>query len=222
MPKSETLSKLTPGDEVSDLHHRKAAYKHQGEFPCLILHSSGAELLCFSSIPGGVRCCCSLLLPVCVSPFHCSTPFTCTTRWWTWDRSTGFGMLVITRSAACALRSSLHSGARIWMLLLLLWSVDASSRSSWTRYITFCTGVPGRAELDWKAASQADGCVFMELCAIAVTYILVLQKAGRNTKMLCLPPSWTAFPVPHAAYVCSARSGRGTLYLTESQNSFFL
>lgn len=188
MHKSEAFSKLAPGDEMSDLHHREAAYRHQGEFHCLILHSSGAELLCLSVL-GGVRCCYSLLVPVCISPFHCSMPFTCTTRWWTWDRSTGFGMPVIMHSAACVSRSSLLSGARIWMLLLLLWSVDASSRSSWIRYTTFCTGVGGRAELSWKAASQADGCVFMELCAVAVTYILVLEKAARNTKMLCLPPS---------------------------------
>lgn len=98
---------------------------------------------------------------LCLSPFLYSMPFTSTMRSWTWDRSTGFGMPVITRSAACALRSSLRSGARIWMLLPLLWSVDVSSRSSWKRYSgklksapavgsAIAAGVGGRAALSWK------------------------------------------------------------------------
>lgn len=126
---------------------------------CLVLQRQGTVM---AMVP------CQMLLPypgvcpqLCVSPFLYSTPFTSTTRWWTWGRSTGFGTPVITRSAACALRSSLRSGARIWMLLPLLWSVDVSSRSSWKRYSgklksapalgsAIAAGVDGRATLSWK------------------------------------------------------------------------
>lgn len=63
----------------------------------------------------------------------------------------------------------------------------------------------------------------MELCAVAVTYILVLQKAARNTKIL-----FSAFlgSIPSdlclvLLIVCSAQCGKGALYFTDAQNSCF-